>query len=97
MSTSTHASVRRDSYTIPLRITRNCEQPVSRTFWFDTIFTSPTQSLNDLLRSYLRDNHIDFVSIYGQVWFFFREEWCRCEFEASGMDVKVFLLQYIQN
>lgn len=70
-------------------------QPTGRVYWFTTYFTSGFQSLNDLLRRYLKDHDISYLNtVNGDVWFLFKGEWTMCEFVADGDKVDVYLREY---
>ena len=82
---------------IPLRIINTGESHLSRTYWFTSTFTSGSQSINGLLVAYLRKQSIPYTRFYGQVWFVWTGCWCRCDYETEGLDVRYYLLEYIQN
>lgn len=82
---------------IPLRIVKTVEQPIRRTNWFTSTFTSGSQSINGLLVAYLRKNSIPYTRFLDQVWFVWNGCWCRCDYETEGLNVRYYLLEYIQN
>lgn len=82
---------------IPLRIVKTGEQPIRRTNWFTSTFTSGSQSINGLLVAYLRKNSIPYTRFLDQVWFVWNDCWCRCDYETEGLNVRYYLLEYIQN
>jgi len=82
---------------IPLRIVKTGEQHIRRTYWFTSTFTSGSQSINGLLVAYLRKNIIPYTRFLDQVWFVWSSCWCRCDYETEGLDVRYYLLEYIQN
>lgn len=82
---------------IPLRIVKTGEQPIRRTYWFTSTFTSGSQSINGLLVAYLRKNSIPYTRFLDQVWFVLNGCWCRCDYETEGLNVRYYLLEYIQN
>lgn len=82
---------------IPLRIVKTGEQPIRMTNWFTSTFTSGSQSINGLLVAYLRKNSIPYTRFLDQVWLVWNGCWCRCDYETEGLNVRYYLLEYIQN
>ena len=48
---------------IPYRITRNMEEPISRTFWFDAVFTCGAQSVQSLFVDHLKQLKINYIRV----------------------------------
>lgn len=82
---------------IPYRIARYDEKPISRSFWFDALFTRGCQSVQSLMVDYLISHKIPYIRVLGRLFFQFRDMWCSYDYESEGENVKFFILEYIQN
>lgn len=84
---------------IPYRIASIGEQPISREYWFTKEFTGKYQTINGLLRSFLKGHNITPVYVLEQLWFQWQGRWCKCDYEIrnAGKTIDYYLLEYIQN
>lgn len=70
-------------------------RPISRTAWFTARWDNPNDSRNDVLRSYLKQHNIPYLStINGDVWFLYQGDWRMCEFEGDLESFQVYLLEF---
>lgn len=77
---------------------RSAEPPVKKTPWFTAEWENGNDSLNDLLRWFLKNHGYEYLNtINGDVWFLYQGNWCRCEYEVSGSTVRVYLCESINN
>lgn len=69
--------------------------PISRTAWFTAQWGDPNDSRNDVLRRYLKQHNIPYLStINGDVWFLYQGDWRMCEFEGDLQSFQVYLLEF---
>ena len=70
--------------------------PIKRTFWFEAKLEGDN-SVNGVLRRYLRNNALEYLNtMNGDVWFLWEGNWCRCDFETSDGIVRYYLCEFLQ-
>lgn len=56
------------------------------------------KSINDLLREFLNENRIQYIQTYnGDIWFLFRGNWTKCDWEYNNGEVSFYIQEYIWN
>ena len=67
-------------------------------FRFSRRSASDREIRNDLLRSFLREYHYDFLNTFdGTVWFLFQGRWRCCTYKVEGNTVQFYLNEFIDN
>ena len=65
---------------------------------FKAEWSDGRKSANDLLRSFLREYHYDFLNTFdGTVWFLFQGRWRCCTYKVEGNIVQFYLNEFIDN
>lgn len=82
---------------VAYRLTITQEKPISRTYWFTSVFTRGSQSVRSLMVTHLIQENIRYIDVLGVLWFQYNGAWCAYDYEVQGNAVKFFLLEYIQN
>ena len=62
--------------------------------WFNAKWDNPNDSVNDLLRRYLRENGIMYINDNGTVWFLYHGIWERCTHEVKGEWVHFYMAKF---
>lgn len=72
---------------------------VRKTLFFEAEWSNGNDSINDLLRWFLREYGYEYLNtINGDVWFLYHGKWCMCECEIKPDEiVRFFLCEFIQN
>lgn len=70
--------------------------PITGTLpFFKAEWNDGRQSVNDLLRSYLRENGYDYLNtLDGAVWFLYRGQWRCCQHDVNGNVVQFYICDF---
>lgn len=75
--------------------------PVDKFFWFKKRYDLESmrkKSTNDILRSYLLANKIQYVNTYnGDVWFLFQGNWTKCEWKLVNDEIHFYIFEFVWN
>ena len=71
---------------------------IGRIPFFKAEWNDERKSINDLLRSFLREHSYEYINTFGgTVWFLFQGRWRCCQYEVSGDTVQFYLCEFIDN
>lgn len=68
---------------------------IGRSPFFKAIWDDGRKSVNDLLRSFLRDHKYEYINVMGgTVWFLIRGKWRCCQYDVNGDIVQFYLCDF---
>ena len=71
---------------------------IGRISFFKAEWNDERKSINDLLRSFLREHSYEYINTFGgTVWFLLQGRWRCCQYEVSGDTVQFYLCEFIDN